>query len=515
MEAPLARPPRAGGKMADEDLQVTFGPESLTPLPPPPPTLAVPAPILAPAQQGVMLPIPGNVSQTSVTSGGTSGRVMTPALREAGQEREAAGWSRMGADKAALGAAEAEAKGVTLRAEASNLKLQNEVQDRKIKSDIDSETLRGVQAVKAEGQRVVGQKEQQYKDEQTKGSFWGEQKTWQKVLWGISLALGAYGSALSRKENTPLQMLSKTIDDWDAKRTNRLSTLANELKDARGYSSQLQKDYVDQELKFRDAKISAAWGQVGDRFEQETLKLTEAGNQEAAARGQKLVADARAKQAEHRERAALQAEQQATAMAPTYTGPRETKIIQQAGGAVSENAVLDRVTGQPIGNAPSKAEGAKSREALAQLKPIEQALTDIKALVDQTGLKDRIPVAGQYTDVQKNIQGLLNPIIPLISQITGSGTPQEGEARRLLATITVDASQGKEVAAKNIDKLQSLLQGAYDSKAKTLVPGYAGPQDAAKTPSIPAGAVKGKYNGKSAYSTPDGVFDAETGAKLE
>src|SRR6185295_11878271 len=99
-------------------------------------------------------------------------------------------------------------------------------------------------------------------------------------------------------------------------------------------------------------------------------------------------------------------------------------------------------------------------------------LVKIRGLLDGMGGWDRAPLVGSMTSGQQKLKGQLNKLMGPISQILGSGTPQEGEARRMLDAITVSPTQDKEVALSNLEDLRQYVIDQYEQKLGSVVPGY-------------------------------------------
>lgn len=463
------------------------------------PAQAAPVPV-APAAGG-LLPVPGPIAQTSSSrSESRSGKVTTPGLGRAMEERRSAGRERLSADAQILGAAEATAEGIRLRREGEKLEAQKNLTLQKIQTKEANDILRGQAVVEQNARRQIAADEEEYR-RQDKATFWGDQETWRKVLWGVSLALGGYGAALSRSNNVALERLFKTIDDWSARKDSKLKTLHQEIRSGRSKLGTVGIDWVERQMRLKPLRDAAALGQVADVMEAQAQKFAAAGDKEAEGRALRLVADARAEQAKKREEAALKEEQTQLALAPTVTATgRESNMEQTPTSGRGQGVpVVDRQTGKPVG-ATNQPQGNELNKAYSQLKPLETGLGKIEALVKESTFWDR--VAGGFTDRQQKIEGLLNPLIPMISQATGSGTPQEGEAKRLLNTIRTRLTQGKEVTLENINNLRQMLRQAYDSRVQAAVPGY---QPSAQPSS--EGGVEKMVNGKPAIVYPDGTFE--------
>lgn len=397
---------------------------------------------------------------------------------EAAEERRSAAAAQGSASAQRIGAAEMGAEAIRAKQEADALAAEKN-------RLLDVEKVRNAQAAEAEANRlqIETKKSLDVKDQQLKAmdnqTFWGDQKTWQKVLWGISMALGSFGAALSGGQNGAFSILGNTLNQWSQRRQQRMKTLQDEIATGRSKLGTVGLEYLKREQELEPLRMAAARGRIGDIAEREAKALQAAGDKDAAARAFKLVADIRAEEAKLRTDAAREEEKAQQFLAPTATSSKTTgAIVQNAGAGVPEGAVMDRQTGKPIGVAPSKVEGAKSREMLGQLRPIEKGLDGIEAIASTTGLKER--VFGSWAEKNQKIAGLLTPLLPQISQFTGSGTPQDKEAQRLLDVVTSSIRQGKEVTLENIRQLRAGLQGAYDAKAQSLVPGYKPPSDQGK-----------------------------------
>lgn len=418
-----------------------------------------------------MLPVPGNVTQTTTHGADYTARVATPGLRSAMDERRSAAAGQGSASAQRIYQAEMAGDAIKAEQEAKNLTMEKN-------RLLQQEEIRMAQADEREANRRQLAAEQALKkkeeglramDNQT---FWGDQKTWQKVLYGISLALGGYGAAFSKGQNGAAMVLGNALTQWGDRHDKRLKMLYDDVVSGRAKVGTVGQDYLAEQMKLKPLRMAAAAGRIGDIAEREAQALQAAGNKDAAARAFKLVSDMRAEEAKNRMEAARLEEQSQQFLAPNVAKQGDVTIKQNTGSGMAEGTVLDR-QGKPVGVAPAKAEGPKSREAQAQLKPIEKGLDAIDALVKDSTIWDR--VAGGFTDRNKKIEGLLAPLIPMISQLTGSGTPQEGEAKRMLNTIRTSITQGKEVTRENIANLKSTLQSAYDAKVQSLVPGYKPP----------------------------------------
>lgn len=147
-----------------------------------------------------------------------------------------------------------------------------------------------------------------------------------------------------------------------------------------------------------------------------------------------------------------------------------TLVDPKAAGAEIDSRSVPNLDGSPAGLAPTKEEAVKARGELATLGPIVETLKRVKDRVGGAGLLDRVPIAGKYTDRQQLISGDLNTLEAPISQLLGSGTPQEKEALRRLKTLSVSVGQGSKVSKENIDSLIDYVQQSYVSRAKSLVP---------------------------------------------
>ena len=137
--------------------------------------------------------------------------------------------------------------------------------------------------------------------------------------------------------------------------------------------------------------------------------------------------------------------------------------------------------GAPAGLAATKEDAEKARAKRAAIRPIIEKLDAMKAAVGQMGWQERVPIVGQHTNAQQAFKSDLNQMIAQITQATGSGTPQEGEARRQLEALTVSLTQGPEIAQRNIDSLKQYLRNMYEQEVGSVVPGYT-----PKRPSSPA-----------------------------
>jgi hypothetical protein len=468
---------------------------------PPPPlpgaTAAPPAPPLS--QPGLLADV--TVSQSTTGSSRTkndsrTGKAITRELAAATKEQS---------DAAASSLAAARAKADAERADAEHkvASLDLATAEKDIESQRARDFLEGRQRREGEAAKFVTAKDAQYSKlaSENEAKFLSDASTGAKWAWGIGLLLGAFG-AIKTGRNSAAEMLSDSVDKWDAGRRARLEAARKEAQDARSWKDKSISDYIDGELKMAPVYKAAAWARLGDKVQAE-LNARE-GQISAEAKGKALafVAEARAKSAELLLNTAKD-------LAPTVTSgdsstTREGEMVQTPGGGTDERAVLDPRTGKVLGLAPSKAEGIASRKAYAQLQPLNIALSELGTLVAKTDWQDQVPVLGKLTDTQKEIAGKISPLMGLISQITGSGTPQEGEARRFLDNLSVSAGQGKEIAQKNIEGLRNLLTGAYEAQARSLVPGAKlSPRDAQG-----GGGVRKLVNGKPAMVYPDGTYEA-------
>lgn len=147
---------------------------------------------------------------------------------------------------------------------------------------------------------------------------------------------------------------------------------------------------------------------------------------------------------------------------------REKSSLTHPAGELS----VPTFDGGTAGDAPSKLEAEAVRKKRAALRPIISKLDEMEAAVGKMGTAERLPVVGGFTEAQQRMHGDLDSILAPITQVLGSGTPQEAEAKRKLQTLSVSAGQNKEVAVKNIQSLKAYLRDVYEQEVGSLVPGY-------------------------------------------
>jgi hypothetical protein len=406
-------------------------------LPIPGAPVAAPAPILpaAPAPGG-MLPIPGPISQQSAyTSQSTSRKVATPGLSRAMRERAAAGRERLSADAQSIGAAEQQSSAIRLRQDADALTAKKNLALEKIAAKDANDILRGKQKVESEARSRIAAQELQYK-QMSNDSFWGEQKTWQKVLWGVSLALGGFGAALSRSQNTPLLMLTKTIDDWADRHEGRMKTLQAEIATGRSKLGTVGAEYAAREMGLKELRKAAAFDKVADVTEKEAEKLAAAGNAEAAARAQKVVAEARAKSAENREASALKEEQSQQFLAPSVTTEKRTGNVVQAPSAAAMKLNEKQIT--------------EARKAIAAQQRIDKMYDKLQAHLEEHG--DLL-----VDPAKRKIRSQL--VKNLVAELKGPDFFNLGASLTENEEAILNQASGGVDSTSVIDQLPRLLQG--------------------------------------------------------
>jgi hypothetical protein len=505
-EIPVAvRPP---GSIPPPTFYVGQGSAASGAPPPPPPVVSASAPAAMPepGQPGILQALDVTQQQDSTTTGGTtkdetSGKVKTTDVRAALAEQNAAGVDLQAAAdlRARAERAAADRDLAKLETEAAVAKLERqdakEVELERIR--IKENTQKTVDGVTSEYQAQAARQNDKFLDDATTG---------QKVLWGIGLLLGAFG-AIKTGRNSAAEMLSDTVDKWDVDRRAKLETARKAVHDTRTWADKSVRDYLDDQIKMAPLKKAGFLLHLADKVDAELEARRGHIAADGEAKAMEFSAKARADAAKLRADSEKDFAPTSTTGGSTNVSTRTGTVVQKPGGGTSHpRTVLDRLTGKPIGLAPSDKEGAESRAALAQLAPIQEALDNMRGLVAETDWKDRVPVLGQWTDVQKRLKAQLDPILPMVSQITGSGTPQAGEAKRLLDVLTVGPSQSAEVTQQNIASLKRTLDSAYDARVKSLVPGAKTGTDA-KPATNAGGGVHKMVNGKPATVYPDGTWE--------
>lgn len=406
------------------------------PIPSPAPVATAPAPVPLVQSAGNLLPIPGEVSQTSY-----AGRVSTPGLMGAAKQRRNADAGMDAAQTQAVAAADTGAEAIRLKQEADNVTARKNLALENIAAKEAEDTfIRAKQAESAAANRIA-QQEEQYRqmDNQT---FFGESKTWQKLLWGVSLALGGYGSALSRGQNTPLLLLTKTIDDWSDRQARRMEALSKDISAGKTALGSVAQEYALKEQQLLPLRKAAAYGKVGDLTDKEVEAQAAAGNKDAAARGMKLSAEARAKQAEERQKAAKAEEQAQQFLAPTSGSIRQgpgQKITEGQAEAAARLGEMGESIGRFNKNYPKT---DQEREAFRRSLEIYQ---------DNTTKLDRVGKTGGATGAILELGGRATGYVP-----RGAFEGIKNEAHK-------EAIRGAEDLRK---KQQQILTGAGFSNAE-------------------------------------------------
>jgi hypothetical protein len=440
-------------------------PEEIS-LPIPGAPIAAPGPIL-PAQPaaGGLLPIPGPIAQTSTsTSTGSSQRVATPGLAAASEQRRAAVANQGSASAQRIGAAESEGKALQLRQEAENLKLEKQ-------NLIDREMARQAKAADQEANRLqlgaersLVQKEAKLKSMDTE-TFWGGQETWRKVLWGISLALGGYGAALSKGGNPALERLNKTMDDWSAQRQQKLKTLQDDITSGRAKVGTVGLEYLKREQELEPLRRKQAMSRAGDHAEREYQALVKAGNTEAAARAQKLVADIRAEEAKLAVAAAAEEEKAQQFLAPTATKETKTGSIKQ--GAAAGGGKF------PIFDLEGKQVGATDQQALANDAAAKRAGTldsrrlgaELSAHVKKYGME--VLPGGAKPERDALVRDLISALVKARSGTAASDKEREALQTTVMPGLINQALSSRGNIAKVIDNFVSREVNRYADFAES------------------------------------------------
>jgi hypothetical protein len=446
------------------------------------PALPIPSPVASPVaptplipSAGGLLPIPGDVTQTSESwSRGSSGKVATPGLRNAMADRVSADNQQLHAGVQQIGAAEQGADAINLEQQAKEATLRKDLALKTIEAQDAEGILKRRQEVENAAAKRIAQDEERYRqmDNQT---FWGESKTWQKVLWGVSLALGGYGSSLSRGQNTPLLLLTKTVDDWGDKHEARMKALAGDISKGKSDLGTVGVEYALKEQQLLPLRKAAAYGRIGDLAEKEAEALVAAGKADAAARAQKLVADARAKAAEEQQKATKNAVQEQQFLAPTFNN-------EQRGGKITQgpkrNAPLEiyRRDGTPVGNAKTEGEAEKIRAGQAATNSLGDSLKEFKGFIGREGTW----TSGLFEpSATKEREGLVSNVAGYLTKMFETGVLNQGEYDRYKSMLDSKFFQTREGAQKVLDQIEAGADRAYKRKVESQGLKYG--QDSAST----------------------------------
>lgn len=403
---------------------------------PPPPPMGVPLQI-APASGDMMLPVPGPVAQeSSSVSSGTSGKVATPGLTAAMEGRRGAAAEQREAGAQRISAGETEAKAMALRQEASNLELEK-------KNLVDREMTRQAAAAQQEANKrqLVAESELTRKEGELKklddASFFGGLETWQKLVYGISLALGGFGAALSKGENVALNRLNKTMDDWSSERRERMAKLREDITSGRSKLGTVGLEYLAKEQSLEKVREAQARSRVGDLAEREYKAAVAAGNKEAAARGEKLVADLRAQEAKLRMEAAAEEEKAQQFLAPTATTDRRDGSVVQAPSAAALRLNEKQMT--------------EARKVIAADQRVAKIYDEIQSHLQEYGDFELLNLAArkQRAQLVKN----------LVAELKGPDMFNMGAALTPNEEAILNQASGGVDSTSLIDQLPRLLQG--------------------------------------------------------
>lgn len=297
----------------------------------------------------------------------------------------------------------------------------------------------------------------------------------------LTMVLGATADAVSGRTGMPTAVSALTAAMQQKKEEDAARAEALVLRSRAADASR------DELIKARDQALTDVEHKAAARWK--VLQMQADADIAAMAPGQQR--DQAVKNAVTINKLAEKQEQDAQQAAANLTAKEVSTQIQQRklrggggagngadGGQMDIRTVLDW-DGNPVGRAPGtgkvSTEGVAARKMFAGTQPLREGLKQLRDEVNATGTMDRVPLLGQFTDNQEKIQGTIGTLNAPISQVLGSGTPQEQEAKRMIKNLSVSFGQGPDVALSNIDTLEKYVRDAYNSRVRSLVPSYAPP----------------------------------------
>lgn len=370
-----------------------------------------------PPPQPIGLPQPGGLVKSGKTSGGsTSSTVISKEERRirADQAKEADAGVDLAKQQGELDMHRAE-----LEQQQAAAKAAHSAEWEAKRADVEAQANAHIQQRQEEYQSEV----QRLREEQPH-NFWANKSTGEKIAGAISIALGAYGGALSgHGGNVGLSIINSAIEQDARVQQEKMAKqrdLVGMAKEGVG-EARLEKSDMLRDLQ---ARKEAAWERVGDQF---------AAQAKALGPSQAGIAAAKQEQAA-RERASQIRLEAAELDRKKVESQWATQFAQTDGGAAraakdraQENAVFDPTSGNPVGQAPNATVAAKINAANKSNVESLKIIQEMRDLQKTATAADRL---NPWSDYSQSMKSLGTGLFLAVKDGT-AGMNSEMDAKRL------------------------------------------------------------------------------------